>query len=74
MAIGIDNLASNQRAFEEALTRAQTKGRIPPGRNLRARARLAAVTMYGLAVLGKNGVETATLDEAVDVLAESLIA
>jgi AcrR family transcriptional regulator len=74
MAIGIDHLAAIHTAFEDALRRAQAMGRIPPGRDLRARARLASVTMFGLAVQGKNGVDSATLNEAIDVLAQSLVA
>jgi len=68
----LEELAANQGAFEEALIKAERQGSIPAGRNLRSRARLVAVTLYGLAILGKNGAETATLDDAIDSLVEAL--
>jgi TetR/AcrR family transcriptional repressor of nem operon len=69
-----DHLAFLHRAVREALARAQAAGRIPPGRDLDARARLAVVAMHGVAVLAKAGADPAAIDRAADELAAALAA
>ena len=69
-----DHLAFLHRTVRAALAAAQAAGRIPPGRDLDARARLAVVAMHGAAVLAKAGADPEAIDRAADVLADALAA
>jgi TetR/AcrR family transcriptional repressor of nem operon len=72
MAITAAGMQGHQRTFEAALARAQAAGAIPAGRDLRAKAQLALVAFYGMAVIGKTGRDSAVLEDALAALESAL--
>lgn len=72
LAVVQDGIQALEQAIAATLARHRPADRPAPGRNPADAARLAVITMHGVAVMAKAGAEPAALERAVDGLERAL--